>query len=458
MDQQLVEIKALHFFDQVISATIRRGELVAVIGPNRSGKTTLAKVLWGKMPGYEGQIIRHIDASRMAFSDYSANSVKFHYADFYYQQRYDSNSASVQCIEQFLDFDANDEYHKALFRKVLSEDILQKQLIELSSGETRKVLLLKNLFKPADLFLLDNPFTGLDPHSANTFIQIFQEITRNFGKTVVLLLNDNAYQISFDVVITLKGQETAKRTSKIAIPNIFSTPKADFKTVFQINNAHILAGKKTLIHEASWTIKKGEKWLLRGKNGAGKSTLMSLLNADNPSAYRLGITLFDRKRGTGESIWDIKAKIGFVSPEIQQYWNLAHPVKNILQSGFTDTIFLNRKLTNAERESYELIANFFGLKDMENEALGHLSSGEKRMVMVARALIKNPPVLILDEPFQGLDQTNFQLLHRVLTQCADDQRTIIQIAHLQSEILPVIQHLAKIEGQELNLERNFSDK
>ncbi len=455
MQKILLEIHELQVFDQTISASIHSGELMAIMGPNRSGKTTLAKILRGKVPQYQGQIIRHIDPSQMSFSDYSANSVKFHYADFYYQQRYDSNPACLQSIQAFLAYDATNAYHQTLLRKVVPEDILRKQLIELSSGETRKVLLLKNLFNPVDLYFLDNPFTGLDQASVNTFIQVFREMTTHFDKTLILLLNDNALSIPLSQVIQLQTKTIKRKFSTAHITNHLHTPASDFNTVFKINNGEIIAGKKTLIQQATWTIKKGEKWLLRGKNGSGKSTLMSLLNADNPLAYRLGITLFDRERGTGESIWDIKAKIGFVSPEIQQFWDLSHSVKNIIQSGFTATIYLNRKLTATEQETYDWLIELFGLSQIQHEVLGSLSSGEKRMVMVARALVKNPAVLILDEPFQGLDQDNFEFLHQLLTHCADEQRTVIQITHLDHEVLPVMQHLAWIEGQELHIERHI---
>ncbi|GJM31218.1 MAG: molybdenum ABC transporter ATP-binding protein [Saprospiraceae bacterium] len=450
MKRTLLQIEQLRIFNQTISARISQGELIAIIGPNRSGKTTLAKVLCRAHSNYEGGITRFIDPSQIAFSDYSANSVKFHYADFYYQQRYDSNAASLQNIKAYLGYDPGDTYAKTLLNLVLSEGVLQKQLIELSSGETRKVLLLKNLLKRAEVYLLDNPFTGLDVQATHNFIQLFHLITTQFGKTILLLLNDNSLNINFSQVIALQKQAD-RQWDNVIHSSFFNTPSTDFKTVFQINNGDIIAGEKVLINQVNWTIKKGEKWLLRGKNGSGKSTLMSLLNADNPAAYRLGITLFDRRRGSGESIWDIKAKIGFVSPEIQQFWNLSHKVKDIICSGFTGTIYLNRQLDTTELESYKNLIQLFGLKDLENAVLGSLSSGEKRMVMVARALVKNPPVLILDEPFQGLDQSNFHFLHEFLNHCVDENRTVIQITHLDKEVLPGMNHLAVIDQERLKI-------
>lgn len=186
-------------------------------------------------------------------------------------------------------------------------------------------------------------------------------------------------------------------------------------------------------------------------NGSGKSTLLSLLNADNPIAYRYDFYLFDRKRGSGESIWDIKSKIGFISSEIQLYFNRAHSVQDIILSGFSDTMVLNRRINDEEEANYRSIIEALGLASMENAAFGRLSSGEKKTVMIARAIVKNPPVLILDQPFGDLDCARFSFLHHFLAKCADENRTVIQTAHHDREILPVMDHIALIENEALTL-------
>jgi molybdate transport system ATP-binding protein len=331
----------------------------------------------------------------------------------------------------------------------LSTDFLKKKIIELSSGETRKILLLKNLFKEAKIYILDNPFTGLDIVSIFVFANLFKKITTKFRKTIILLLNDNQLGIEFSQTIDLTNMALNKSiidSHSIVQSAFFTTPETDFSIVFQIENTELKAREKILINDLNWVIKKGEKWLLKGANGSGKTTLMSLLNADNPIAYKHRIKLFDRARGTGESIWDIKSRIGFISSEIQFYFNSASTVKSIILSGFSDTMVLNRKINDAEEENYCSIINTLGLTNIEDAMFGRLSSGEKKMVMVARAFVKNPPVLILDEPFQGLDNFRFEFLYNFITQCADENRTVIQITHLEHEILPCIDHIALIEN------------
>jgi molybdate transport system ATP-binding protein len=453
MTKPLIRINNLQILDTIISAEIAEGELNAVIGPNSSGKTTLAEILRGDLRNFKGTVINSIDYRQISYSTYSADGNFFHYSDFYYQQRYNTfDVANVDTVEQYLQYEAADNYMRELFTAVLPQQILATKIIELSSGETRKVLLLKNLFKDAIIYILDNPFSGLDEAAVFIFIDLFKRITKRYGKTIILLLNDNPLKIPFSQTIYLvrKGSSEPQVASRPTPPPVFfTTPPVDFNIVFQIENEIFKIGRRSLINSLSWVIKKGEKWLLQGANGSGKSTLLSLLNADNPIAYRYDFKLFDRQRGSGESIWDIKSRIGFISSEIQLYFNRSHSVQDIILSGFSNTMVLNRRITADEEANYHSIIETLELERIENAAFGRLSSGEKKTVMIARALVKNPPVLILDEPFQDLDNSRFRFLHNFLAQCADEERTVIQTAHQEREILPGMDRIARIENEAL---------
>ncbi len=362
MTKPLIRINNLQIYDTIISARIAEGELIAIIGPNKSGKTTLAEILRGEIRDFQGTVINFIDYRQISYSAYSADNNFFHYSDFYYQQRYNTfDVANVDTVEQYLQFSASDGYMRELFHAVLPQSIFTTKIIELSSGETRKVLLLKNLFKEAKIYILDNPFSGLDEASVLIFVDLFKRITKRYGKTIILLLNDNPLKIKFTQTIHL--------------------------------------GRK----------------------------------------------------GSGESIWDIKSKIGFISSEIQLYFNRAHSVQDIILSGFSDTMVLNRRINDEEEANYRSIIETLGLARMENAAFGRLSSGEKKTVMIARAVVKNPPVLILDEPFGDLDCARFSFLHHFLAKCADENRTVIQTAHHDREILPGMDHIALIENEALTL-------
>ena len=447
----LIRIDQLRVCGSVVSTAIMAGELVAVIGPNGSGKTTLAGILCGEIRHFQGAVEYNIDPRMIACSSHSAENNIFHYSDFYYQQRYNTfDPADTDTVQQYLRYTKDNTYMKELYGAVLHRRLLETKIIELSSGETRKVLLLKSLFQEARIHILDNPLSGLDTASAANVIDMLRLITVHYGRTVILLMSDNPQKTSFDRVIRLCADgPSADIAATPALQR--ATPAANFRVVMQIENETLQIGRRVLIRNLSWKIMKGEKWLLAGANGSGKTTVLSLLNADNPVAYRYKFILFDHPRGSGESIWDIKARIGFISSEIQLYFPGSRTVQDIILSGFSDTMVLNRRLKDEEKAQYRELLSGLGLARLEDAPFGRLSSGEKKTAMIARAVVKNPPVLILDEPFQDLDPDTFQFLYSFLAGYLDENRTLIQVAHDEREILPGVNLVARIENEALSV-------
>lgn len=170
-----------------------------------------------------------------------------------------------------------------------------------------------------------------------------------------------------------------------------------------MEHVSIKYGSRTILKELDWEVKNGEKWALFGPNGAGKSTLLSLIYADNPQSYANTLYLFDRKRGSGESIWDIKKRIGYVSPEMHLFYMENVPVLNIVGSGFFDSIGLFRKCTEQQQQVALAWMRVFGIEGLKERSFLTLSSGEQRLALLARAFVKDPDLIILDEPLHGLD-------------------------------------------------------
>ena len=194
-------------------------------------------------------------------------------------------------------------------------------------------------------------------------------------------------------------------------------------------------GGKTILDHINWTILQGERWALVGHNGAGKSTLLSLINADNPQAFANDIVLFDRQKGSGESIWDIKRNIGFFSPELYQYFPVDTSALQAVESGFYDTIGLFRP-SNPIRVSIAL--RWMKLLFIDKHAhrlLRNLSPVDQRLCLLARALVKSPPLLILDEPFQGFDEVQKSYCKQLLnTICRQSNTTLLFVSHYTEEM------------------------
>ena len=218
--------------------------------------------------------------------------------------------------------------------------------------------------------------------------------------------------------------------------------------VVRLNKVTIRYDERVILKDLDWVVKKGEKWALTGENGSGKSTLLSLVCADNPQSYACDISLFGRKRGSGESIWEIKKRIGYVSPEIHRAYLKNLPAIDIVASGLHDSVGLYVRPRPEEKSVCEEWMQTFGIAGLKDRSFLQLSSGEQRLVLLARAFVKNPDLLILDEPFHGLDDENRRLVKEVVENFSNQKdKTLIMVSHYPEEVPACMTH-------SLHLKRN----
>ncbi len=223
-------------------------------------------------------------------------------------------------------------------------------------------------------------------------------------------------------------------------------PNDTHNVTINMQDITIRYGNQTILDRLNWTVKNGEKWVLAGPNGSGKSTLLSLVYADNPQAYANRITLFDRKRGTGESIWEIKKRIGYVSPEMHLYYWENVPAITIVGSGFFDSVGLYRNCNTEQKTEALKWMRILGVSHLKERQFLTLSSGEQRLVLLARAFVKNPDLLILDEPLHGLDIFNKKkVIHLVETFCNQPGKTLIYVTHYPQEVPPCVNKRLELE-------------
>jgi molybdate transport system ATP-binding protein len=210
---------------------------------------------------------------------------------------------------------------------------------------------------------------------------------------------------------------------------------------------NICYGEKIILQDINWEVKRTECWSVSGPNGAGKSTLLSLVTADNPQAYANKIILFDKQRGSGESIWDIKRRIGFVSPELHLYFEQSASCFEVIASGLFDTIGLFRRLSEEQEQKVLLWINLLQLESFQNRPIYQLSTGQQRMALLARALVKNPPLLILDEPCQGLDDAQTTYFRQLINElCRAFATTLIYVSHYNKDIPECISHFMQLRN------------
>ncbi|SNU03544.1 molybdate transport system ATP-binding protein [Prevotellaceae bacterium MN60] len=338
------------------------------------------------------------------------------------------------------------ELQKHLYDLFCMEPLLDKYIITLSSGELRKFQLTKTLFANPKLLIMDNPFIGLDAETRDQLKALLLQLAEERDIEIMLVMSKTDDIPSFVSEVKWFGTQEpvpAHVLSPAQQEAILSLPYADHdydcQHVIDMKKVTIRYGERTILKDLDWTVMNGERWALSGQNGSGKSTLLSLVCADNPQSYACDITLFDRPRGSGESIWDIKKHIGYVSPEMHRSYKRNLPAIRIVASGLMDSIGLYAIPNPKDYEKCHWWLNIFGIGHLADKPFLQLSSGEQRLVLLARAFVKDPQLLILDEPLHGLDLWNRRLAKDVIeTFCQRKGKTMIMVTHYQEELPNVI--------------------
>lgn len=441
-----------------ISFELEDGQHLAILGESGSGKSSLAKAISGKLFTKGSISIRYVLDSGLPVKTVLLEAIVTfknlsNVTDFYYQQRYNSCDAEdTLTVEQELaNANALTNETERLLEQLHLTHRRQTPLIQLSNGEQKKLQLIKALVQQPQLLILDNVFVGLDVASRKQLHYIIDQYAAT-GTTIILVTDERELPSCITHIAEMyKGKmaQFADRNNFVAFhpenndwkesrqpaDALFPGSNEQFDFVVNMKNVSIQYGDKIVLQNINWQVKQGERWLVKGHNGAGKSTLLSLITADNPQAYSQELYLFDKKRGSGESIWDIKKHIGFVSPELHKFFDAGSSVHNVIASGFFDTMGLFRKLNTEQEQRINDWIHFFRLEEYQYKSLFLLPAGQQRRALLARALIKNPALLVLDEPCQGLDdhQTK-QFLQLIDEVCSHSATTLIFVSHYEDEI------------------------
>ena len=432
-------------------------KVTAIVGRNGSGKTL-----------YIDQLRKQLASDRVryiAFTDSYGVNVDGQY---YLQLRWNQHDINHETptVGELLekayklageDTEERRQLQAHLYKLFHMEEFLDKYIIILSSGELRKFQLTKTLFANPKLLIMDNPFIGLDAETRDQLKELLSVLTTERDIEVMLVLSktdDIPEFVSKVIEITPNGEQVyetvddyyahqqpipaqvlseEKRQAILNLP--YHDNDYDCQKVVEMKDVSIRYGERTILKDVNWTVMNGDRWALSGQNGSGKSTLLSLVCADNPQSYACDITLFDRPRGSGESIWDIKKHIGYVSPEMHRSYKRDLPAIRIVASGLMDSIGLYAVPNEQDYEKCRWWLDIFGIGHLAERRFLQLSSGEQRLILLARAFVKDPQLLILDEPLHGLDLWNRRLAKDIIeTFCQRRNKTMIMVTHYETEL------------------------
>ena len=478
--QQIIHIKdgiprhPLYRMKQPVNLTINKGEQIAIVGPNGAGKSLLVDIMIGRWPLLMNEVEYDFTPSSSSLVCDNIKYITFRdsYGDsdtnLYYQQRWNSQDLEITpLVKELLPVVQDSQYSERLYTLFGVEEMLDKHIVLLSSGEMRKFQIVKTLLTNPRILIMDNPFIGLDAETRILLTDLFLQLINSFSLQLILVVSKpNDIPEFITHVIPVEDLTCGEKITKAEFLNACAqesscvlvkekvqrilelenaNEKLDTDEIVNLDKIRIGYGDRCILKDLDWTIKKGEKWALSGENGAGKSTLLSLICADNPQSYTCNITLFGKKRGTGESIWEIKKHIGYVSPEMFRSYLKNLPVIDIVASGLYDTVGLYRRPKPEQLSVCEWWLDIFGISNLKDRNFLQLSSGEQRLVLLARAFVKDPDLLILDEPLHGLDNYQCRLVKDIIEAfCQRNDKTLVMVTHYPEELPSCITHYLHI--------------
>lgn len=325
----------------------------------------------------------------------------------------------------------------------------QRSIRSFSSGEQRKALLEYQIKQDPGFLILDNPFDALDTESVTSLKKRLTALAKTTPIIQIFKRRKDLLPCISHVVIVEEEQlkkiyslreylEKHLHREQGVLTFLIPPPPSEFENtpeiLVEMKKVSVSYGERIILRDIDWTIRRSEFWQLTGLNGSGKTTLLTMITGDNPKAYGVDLFLFGRKKGSGESVWEIKKKIGYFTSPMTELFQRNNTVEQMVISGLLDTVGLYRKATGRQLELAGQWLRAVGIDHLKDTSFLKLSQVHQRMVLIVRAMIKHPPLLILDEPSTGLDDHSASLLTELINKIASESNTaIIYVSHRKEE-------------------------
>ncbi len=431
----------------------REKEAWCIFGTIHSGVHEFFRLITGDMPGALAEVLDlpenpGIVSFRKQQAVYESELKK---DDTDFMDRIDTGTLAWEFI-------VDAERHKGLIEALHLTECLEKGYRELSTGQSRKLMILSEFSKKPSCLIIETPFEGLDPLSCMELSEALKNLHKA-GVLLILFVFNQSDIPAFCTHIAVmakgslvfqgpreKGAQWLAHELKQGIPDFQASSKDlqkaetlhhngfDDTFLVRLNQGSAGYGGKTVFQGLTLNIAPGQHTLVTGPNGSGKSTLLQMITGDHPACYQNDLSIFGIKRGSGESIWDLKKDMGIVSSELHRNYHVPGSALSALISGYFDSIGVYQNATPGQKQEAMTWLERIGMKSRGQTPFRNLSFGDQRLVLIARALIKVPKLLILDEPTQGLDELNRKsVLDFIEDMAKENISTILYVSHREDE-------------------------
>lgn len=422
----------------------------AVLGTNGSGKSLLAELLCEQSEVSSVLVSLELQYAVIEEERYNDDSDFLDHAD--------PGRSALEFIEEG---GALTPLIRQLFDRFNMRGLLGRGIKYLSTGEFRKILICRALAEQPQRLVLDEPFDGLDASSqlelqallaqlAETDLQLILMFNR-FDEVSdcvehIFLIDESGLVLSAPKSEAMASDCMARFFHMQELPDVLpGLPGRDRLVLedgiplIEMHDVSVSYGGQPVFAPLDWQVFAGDNWQITGPNGCGKSTLLELVTGDHMQVFANDVTVFGIRRGSGESVWDIKKHIGHISSAVQVNYRVSTTVLNTVISGFHDSIGMYQKHALAEEECAKEWLRILHLKHKASLPLRSLSYGEQRLVLIARAMVKHPALLILDEPCQGLDEVNRRTILKLIDHIGSQTATtVLYVSHHVSDEIPCI--------------------